>query len=131
MLDPGQDGIGAAPHGREVLGEQHEAERQHPKPQDRKNAEDAADDQQQARRYPQPPRGWLAQPANRTLEPLRQAPDKQFQLAFPITILVSPRASAQCRAGCLALCMNTQKSGSFLREPRRTSHAGTVEMWGF
>jgi hypothetical protein len=109
ILDPGQDGIGAAPHRREVFRQQHEAERQHPEAQDRKDAEDAADDQQRARGYAQPPRGWLAQPANRALEPLRQAPDQQFQPAFPIMILVSPRASGQCPAGRLALCMDTQK----------------------
>jgi hypothetical protein len=132
VLDPGQDGVGAAPHGREVLGQQYESQRQHPKAKDRKDAEDAADDQQQARGYAQPPRNWLSQPANRALEPLRKAPDQQFQPAFPIIFfLVLPRASGQCRVGRLALCMDTQKSGSFLHELRRTSRAGTVEMWGF
>jgi hypothetical protein len=130
-LDPDQDRVGAASHGREVLGQQHEAQRQHPKPQDRKDTEDAADDQQQTRGHAQPPRGWLTQPANRAPETSRQTPDQQFQPAFPIIFLILPRSSGQCRAGRVSLCMDTQKSGSFLHEPRRTSDAETVEKWGF
>jgi hypothetical protein len=130
-LDPDQDCVGSAPHGREVLGQQYEAQRQHPKPQDRKDAEDAADDLQQARGHAQPPRGWLPQPANRVPETSRQTPDQQFQPAFPIIFLILPRSSGQCRAGRVSLGMDTQKSGSFLHEPRRTSDAETVEKWGF
>src|ERR1700733_10018534 len=109
VLDPGQDGVGAAPQGREVLGQQYDSQRQHPKAKDRKDAEDAADDQQQARRYAQPPRNGLSQPPNGALEPVRKAPDYQFQPAFSIIILVSPRASGQCWVGRLALCTDTQK----------------------
>jgi hypothetical protein len=53
MLDPGQDTISAAPHGRDVLGQQNEVKRQHPKPEDGKDAEEAADDEQQAHGDPQ------------------------------------------------------------------------------
>jgi hypothetical protein len=106
-------------------------QRQHPRPQDRKDAEDAADDQQQARRHAQPPRGGLPKPVNRVPETSRQTPDQQFQPAFPIIFLILPRSSGQCRAGRVSLCVDTQKSGSFLHEPRRTSDAETVEKWGF
>jgi hypothetical protein len=106
-LDPDPDCVGSAPHGQEVLG------------------------QQQARRHAQPPLGGLPKPVNRVPETSRQTPDQQFQPAFLIIFLISPRSSGQCRAGRVSLCMDTQKSGSFLHEPRRTSDAETVEKWGF
>jgi hypothetical protein len=129
-LDPDQDCVGTAPHGREVLGQHYETQRQHPKAQDRKDAEDAADDQQQVHGQA-PPRGWLPQPANRVPETSRQTPDQEFQPPFPIIFLILPRSSDQCRAGRVSLYMDTQNSGSFVHEPRRTSDTGTVEKWGF
>jgi hypothetical protein len=87
------------------------------------------DGRQQAHGPAQPPRGWLPQPANRVPETSWQTPDQQFQPAFPIIFLILPRSSGQCRAGGVSLYMDSQKSDSFLHEPRRTSDAETVEKW--
>ena len=87
------------------------------------------DGRQQAHGHAQPPRGWLPQPANRVPETSWQTPDQQFQPAFPTIFLILPRSSGQCRAGEVSRYMDTQKSGSFLHEPRRTSDAETVEKW--
>ena len=85
------------------------------------------DGRQQAHGHAQPPRGWLPQPANRVPETSWQTPDQQFQPAFPIIFRILPRSSGQCRAGGVSRDMDSQKSDSFLHEPRRTSDAETVE----
>jgi hypothetical protein len=46
MLEPTKDASARPPQGRYVFGEQHEPERQHPEPEDGKNAQEPAADQQ-------------------------------------------------------------------------------------
>jgi hypothetical protein len=62
FLDPGQDPTAATPQRADILGQQQQAKRQHPQAKYRQDGKDAADDQQQPRRNPKPPRGWPQQP---------------------------------------------------------------------
>jgi len=85
-LDPAQHTISASPQQRHILGQQNQSKRQHPKPKDRKDAENASDDQQKTRGNPQPSGGWLAQPTDHALKALRKASNQQLQPAFPIRV---------------------------------------------
>jgi hypothetical protein len=61
-FDPFRNAIECSPQHLYVFGQQHQAERQHPQPEQGKDAEKAADDQQNTSAYPQPALGGLAQP---------------------------------------------------------------------
>src|SRR6478752_3751307 len=85
-FDPSQNAIEHSPQHWYVFGQQHQAERQHPQPEQRKDAEKAADDQQNTSAYPQPTLGGLAQP------PRRRPPG----FGQPIDQLLEPSLASCC-----------------------------------
>ena len=80
------DAIAEAPQRRDVVGQQHEAERQHPEAENRQDGEAAADDQQDAGGNARPARGGLSEPAGHRLHPARQPAEEPPQPPFRIGV---------------------------------------------
>ena len=62
-FEPMERAFARSPQRRDVVGQKHEPERQHPEAEDRQDGEAAADDQQYAGRDARPARGGLSEPA--------------------------------------------------------------------
>ena len=75
-FEPAKRAIEQASKRRDVVGEQHEPEGQHPEAEDRQDGEAPANDQQGAGGNAGPTRGRLSEPAGYRLRPARQLAEK-------------------------------------------------------
>jgi hypothetical protein len=83
-LEPIEGAITRSPQRREVVGQEHEAERKHPRAENRQDGEASADDQQDAGRDARPARGGLPEPPGDRLHPARQAAKEPPQLSLRV-----------------------------------------------
>jgi hypothetical protein len=72
-LEPIESAVAKAAQGRDVVGQKHKAERQHPEAENRQDGEASADDQHDTGRDARPARGGLSEPAGYGLHPAGQA----------------------------------------------------------
>jgi hypothetical protein len=78
-LDPIQEAIAHPPQRWDILRQQHQAERQHPNPEERENAEECSGDEQHAGNKPDPAERRPAQPTDDSLQTARQSVDHPFE----------------------------------------------------
>jgi hypothetical protein len=78
-LEPIEGAIAEATQGRDVVGQEHKAERQHPEAEDREEGEAPPDDQQYAGGDARPARSGFPQPPGYGLHPARQAAEEPSQ----------------------------------------------------
>jgi hypothetical protein len=78
-LDPIQRAFAQPPQQRHVLGEEEQAQRDHPQSKDREDRETTSDDQQQTCRDPRPARRRVSQPVYRHPPALRQAMEQTVE----------------------------------------------------
>ena len=71
-LEPIESALARSPQRRDVVGQKHEPERQHPEAENRQDGQASADDQQHAGRDARPARGGLSEPAGCGLHAPRQ-----------------------------------------------------------
>jgi hypothetical protein len=75
-LEPTERAITEATQGRDVVGQEHKPERQHPEAKHRQDGETSADDQKYPSRNARPAGAWLSEPAGYRLHPARQPAEK-------------------------------------------------------
>jgi len=81
-LEPVENAIARSPQQRNVVGQEHKPERQHPQAEDRQDGEAPADDQKYASRNPRPAGAWLSEPTGYRLHPSRQPAEKPPEPPF-------------------------------------------------
>ena len=99
-LDPIQQPIAQPPQRRDILRQQHQADRQHPNPENRQNAEERAGDEQNASDQPDPAEPRPAQPTDGFLQPLRQPIDQSLEA--PLMMLGGAAARGRSATGSSA-----------------------------
>ena len=75
-FEPASRAIEQASQRRDVVGEQHEPEGQHPEAEDRQDRKTAADDEEESSGNARPAGAWLSEPAGDRLHPARQPAEK-------------------------------------------------------